>query len=126
MRKRILTILGTAGLLSGLVISSALAQTSDDKKMSGATEKQAMSHQETMDKMAALSTDEKAAIYDKTVNQKMPGKKSHPGMMGGMGKMSNQEKADMFDKMPMDQKMAAMNGGSGMHHGSKKIDKMDK
>lgn len=64
---------------------------------------------------------------DKTTAQhKMSGKKSHHGMMGGMGKMSNQEKADMFDKMPMDQKMAAMNGGSGMHHGAKKMDHMDK
>ena len=104
-----------------------MAQTNDDKKMSGATGKQAMSHQETMDKMAALSTDEKAAIYDKTTQKhKMSGKKSEHGMMSGMGKMSNQEKADMFDKMSMDEKMAAINGGSGMHHGSKKMDKMEK
>jgi hypothetical protein len=148
MRIRIFTVLTAAGLISFMPFPSALAQSGDDKMTpseaaSGNSGKK-MSRQEATDKMSAMSTDDKAAMYDKmTQKQKMMamkksgqkmghdgmmgggmGKKSgekmgHDGMMGGMGEMSgmsNQEKADMFDKMPMSTKMDAMNGGSGMHH----------
>ena len=142
MRKKIQMTLAVAGLFSGLAITSAFAQTSDDKKMSDdkmsgeQMSGKKMSHQEMMDKMNKMSVDDKAAMFDKmSEKDKMSamkmgghdmGKMSHGEMMD-MGKMSTQDKADMFDKMPMEKKMSMMKGGSMMHKG-KKMDKgtMDK
>ena len=135
MCKRILWVLAAAGLVSGLAFASPLAQNGDDKKMSddktpGAASKN-MSHKEAMDKMSAMSEDEKAAMFDKTTQrQKMSAMKMSgnqmggEGMSGGMTKISDlsaKQKADMFDKMPIGVKMSAMHGGSAMHHGSKKM-----
>ena len=71
-----------------------------------------------MDKMNSMSSDDKAAMFDKMSPKdqmsamKMAGhdtgKMSHQEMMDSMGKMSAQDKAAMFDKMPMSKKMAMM------------------
>ncbi|MEP6636254.1 MAG: hypothetical protein ABJB97_05975 [Acidobacteriota bacterium] len=137
MRKRIPTVLATTGLLGGLVMASAVAQEGEHKKMSSDkmaspdTPGKKMSQQDTMDKMSAMSADDKGAMFDKMTEKdkmaamNMSGKKmSSQEAMDAMGKMSNQDKADVIDKLPADKKMSMMNGGSGMHHGSKKMGKM--
>jgi len=109
-------------LLFGLTATTALAQS--NKTQAGSK----MSNKQMMDKMNHMSTDEKAAMFDKMTNgekmeaMKMAGhdmsKMSTQERMDMMSKMSTQEKADMFDKMPMDTKMATMK--MAMNHGGKK------
>ena len=142
MRKRLLTVLCTTGVLTSLLIASAVAQEGEHKtmpmpkgKMAGSDSSsksgKKMSEKEAMDKMSGMSADEKAAMLDKmpakdkTAAMNMSGKTmSDHEAMDAMGKMSNQEKADMMDQMPKDKKMAAMNAGSGTQNNSKKKGKM--
>ncbi|MGC2660217.1 MAG: hypothetical protein WA324_19840 [Bryobacteraceae bacterium] len=135
MHRRLQVALATAGLLGVLAAASVFAQTSDDKKMSD--EKMSsdtmsgkkMSQKQMMDKMNAMSVDEKAAMFDKmSEKDKMSamkmgghdtGKMSHQETMDMMTKMSANDKAEMLDKMPMDKKMAMMRK-------DKKMTSMDK
>ena len=138
MNKRTGTAVITLGLLSSIFSASAAAQDGSDKKMSAhEMSGMKMSQKEATDKMAAMSADDKAAMYDKMSDKqkaagmkmsgmKMSGKKMDHKGMGGMGNMSNQDKADMFDKMPMKDKMSMMNGAAGMHSSPKPMGKMDK
>jgi hypothetical protein len=112
-------------LLFGLTATTALAQSNKTQAASK------MSSEQMMDKMSHMSTDEKAATFDKMTNSekmeamKMAGhdtsKMSTKERMGMMSKLSTQEKADMFDKMPMDTKMATMK--MAMKHAGEKVQK---
>jgi hypothetical protein len=112
-------------LLFGLTTTTALAQ-SDKTQTAGK-----MSSKQMMDKMSHMSTDDKAAMFDKmTTSNKMAAMKmaghdmskmSAKDRMDMMSKSSTQEKADMFDKMPMDAKMATMK--MAMKHGGEKAQK---
>ena len=50
-------------------------------------------------------------------------KMSSTERMDLMGEMSAQEKADAFDKMPMEKKISIIHNGSTMPKGTKKMDK---
>jgi hypothetical protein len=112
-------------VLFGLTATTALAQS--DKTQAASK----MSSKQMMDKMNHMSTDEKAAMFDKMTNSKkmeatkMAGhdmsKMSTTQRMDMMSKLSTQDKADMFDKMPMDTKMATMK--MAMKHGGEKAQK---
>lgn len=121
MLKQLQTSLLAVGLAIGLATIPAVAQDKmADKKMS------------SMDKMSSMTTDEKAAMFDKMSSKdkmaamKMGGhdasKMSAAEHTAMMDKMTAQEKADMFDKMPADKKMNMMKKGAKM----KKDDAMAK
>jgi hypothetical protein len=110
MRRKTQLAVVTVGLLGGLGVSSAFAQSADDKtmsddKMAGDKMPAKMSHKQMMDKMNAMSAADKAAMFDK---------------------MSEQDKADMFDKMPMEKRMAMMKADSAMKSKMMGHDTMDK
>ncbi len=123
MFKRIATLAITMGMMGGLLAVSASPQTADDKS-SGSK----MSHQQTMDKMHAMSAEDKAAMFDHMSEKdrmsaaKMAGhdmsKMSHEDAMEMMSKMSTEEKAAIFDKMPADKRMAMMQSMDKMKHDS--------
>jgi hypothetical protein len=112
MCKRLQMAFMAIALLLGLTATTALGQSNTTEAASK------MSSKQMMDKMSHMSTDEKAAMFDKMTNRekreamKMAGhdmsKMSTKERMDTMSKLSTQDKADMFDKMPMDTKMATM------------------
>ena len=131
MHKQICNIFAAAALACTLMAGSGFAQTTDkmaDDHMSG----KKMTHQAMMDKMNAMSTEDKAAMFDKMTEKdkmaamKMAGhdmSKMHgTERMDHMSKMSADDKAAAFDKMPMEKKMTMMKGDAMM---PKKMDKMD-
>jgi hypothetical protein len=132
MSKRIRIVMAAVGVLVALSLASAFAQTSDSK-MAGKSMPGKMTDQQMMDKMDKMSTDEKAAMFDKmTAKDKMSAMKmaghdtskmSSTERMDMVAKMSAQEKADAFDKMPMEKKMSVMHHESTMHKDTKKMDK---
>jgi hypothetical protein len=99
-------------LFSGVMVSTAPAQTNATNSSSK------MSNQQMMDKMSHMSTPEKAEMFDKmTNNDKMEAMKTAGHDMSKMSdkqrtdmmsKVTTEEKAEMFDKMPMDTKMTTM------------------
>jgi Mg/Co/Ni transporter MgtE len=123
MFKRIATLAITIGMMGGLLAVSASAQTADDKSSDSK-----MSQQQKMDKMHAMSAEDKAAMFDhmsekdKMSAAKMAGhdmsKMSHADAMDTMSKMSAEDKAAIFDKMPSDKKMAMMQSMDKMKHDS--------
>ncbi len=117
MRSKIQAMVMSTAMLASLVAMPVFAQTEDHSKM-GKMSGTKMSHDEMVAKMAKLSRDDKAALVDK-----MSAKDKQAAMKTSgqdVSRMSAQEKADTFDKMPMDKKMAMMmNDGSMMHKGEK-------
>ena len=123
MFKRITTLAITIGMMGGLLAVSASAQATDEKSSDSK-----MSHQQKMDKMHAMSADDKAAMFDhmsekdKMSAAKMAGhdmsKMSHEDAMDMMSKMSTGDKAAIFDKMPSDKKMAMIQSMNKMKHDS--------
>jgi Mg/Co/Ni transporter MgtE len=121
MFKRIATLAITIGMVGGLLVVSASPQTTDEKSSDSK-----MSHQQMMDKMKAMSAEDKAAMFDhmsekeKMSAAKMAGhdmsKMSHEDAMAMMGKMSTEDKAAIFDKMPADKRMAMMQSMEKMKH----------
>jgi hypothetical protein len=132
MSKGIRIVLTAVGVLIALSLALAFAQTSDSK-MAGKSMPGKMTDQQMMDKLDKMSTDEKAAMFDKmTAKDKMSAMKmaghdtskmSSTERLDMMGKMSAHEKADAFDKMPMEKKMSIMHHESTMHKDTKKMDK---
>ena len=116
MRKKMKKIMGATALLAGLATVSVFAQSPTEGKMDHSTGTK-MSHDETMAKIDKMSTDDKAAVITRMTAKD---KKTEMDTSGhDVRKMSAQEKADMFDKMPMDKKMEMMKGGHMMHKGGK-------
>ena len=106
-----------AGILSACVATVPLAMGQDDHSKMGKTGKMSgmkMSHDEAMEKMGKMTADDKAAMCDR-----MAAKDKRGAMKDGhdISKMSTQEKADMFDKMPMDKQMSLMSGRSSSGKG---------
>ena len=125
MRTKMKTMIGAAALLTSLAMVSVFGQTPTEGKMDHSTGTK-MSHDETMAKIDKMSTDDKAAVITRMTAKD---KKTEMDTSGhDVSKMSAQEKADMFDKMPMDKKMEMMKGGHMMHKGGKmgKMGHMDK
>ena len=131
MHKQICTLFAAAALACTLTAGSGFAQATDkmaDDHMSG----KKMTHQAMMDKMNAMSNEDKAAMFDKmSEKDKMAAMKMAGHDMGKMhgnermehmSKMSVDDKAAAFDKMPMDKKMNLMKGDAMTHT---KMDKMD-
>jgi hypothetical protein len=110
MRKRIEIILTVIALFCGIMVTGALAQTTNSSSK--------MTNQQMMDKMSHMSTTEKSGMFDKMTNaEKMEAMKaeghdtskmSRQERAETMSKLTPEQKADMFEKMPMDTKMATM------------------
>ena len=125
MRTEVKTMMGVATLVAGLAGVAVFGQTPTEGKMDHSTGTK-MSHDETMAKIDKMSADDKAAVVNKMTAKD---KKTEMDTSGhDVSKMSTQEKADMFDKMPMEKKMEMMKGGHMMHKGGKmsKMGHMDK
>lgn len=121
MRTRIQVIVVTVGLLAGVAAMPVVAQM-DHSKM-GQKSGMKMSHEEMVAKLDKMSTDDKAALVDKmSVTDKKAAMKTSGH---DVNKMSAAEKADMFDKLPMDKKMTMMmqKDGKTGHTGMGKMDK---
>ena len=133
MKKYTLTAFAALGLLVASTTSQAVAQHSDDKTMHGKdkmngkmSEKE---HTAMMQKMDKMSVEDKASMMDKMSAKDrmgyMKGEGSTTASMSEqehtamMAKMSTQEKADAFDKWPMETRMAAMRHQGMMHKGTR-------
>lgn len=132
MNKRLATLVIALGMMGGLMAVSAAPQNAEEKPSESKMSSEHMKmHQQAMDKMSKMSTDDKAAMFDHMTDKdkmsamKMAGhdmsKMSHQESMDMMSKMSAEEKAGVVDKMPDDKKMEMMNSMDKMKH-----DKMEK
>jgi hypothetical protein len=121
MRKQIEMTLTVIALLCGMMVTGALAQTTNSSSK--------MTSQQMMDKMSHMSSTDKAAMFDKMTNaekmeaMKMGGhdtsKMSRQERTETMSKLTPEQKAGMFDKMPMDTKMATMRKAMNEQNGGK-------
>ena len=116
MRTKVQTIVFGAVLLAGFTAAPLFSQAEEHGKMGKMSGKK-MSHEEMVAKIEKMPTNDKAALIDK-----MPVKDRIAAMKASgqdAANMSSQQKADMFDKMPLDKKKMMMGKGSMMHNGKK-------
>ena len=132
MKTSTLAAFAAFGLLVASTTTQSFAQRSDDKTMQGKDKMQGKmsekEHTAMMQKLDKMSVEDKASLMDKMSGKDRMGYLKVEGSttagmseqehMDMMAKMSAQEKADAFDKWPMEKRMAAMRHHSKMHKGT--------